>query len=84
MQKAKSADLSGAAADAGRLLGRAVLGGLAGVGAVWVLTAFWPPSRHYLLQLHGPIQHLSSQYPTHTIGLVMGIFGVLLWQGVRK
>ena len=84
MNKAKSSAIGSGAGHAATLLGRAVLGGLCGVGLVWTVTALWPPGHGYVRRFGHHIQLLARDYPIVLLGLMMGISAALLWQALRK
>lgn len=80
---AKSAAVNGAG-QAAQVLGRAGLGGLCGVGFMWVLTVFYPPSKSYVLRFGSQLETLSRDYPVVALGLLLGMGAALLWQALRK
>jgi len=73
-----------AAEQAGQVLGRAVLGGLCGVGFVWALTVIWPPVKSYVVVFGRQVELFTRQYPVMTSGLLLGVFAALLWQALSK
>lgn len=84
MSKTRAAAFTNTAADAARLLGRTLLGGLCGVGLVWTLTAAWPASKP-IVQLAGDrIQSLTGDYPVVALGLLAGMGAALLWQALKR
>ncbi len=65
-------------------VGRAVVGGLCGVGLVWTLGAMWPASKPYIQALGNQIERLSGSYPTVAVGLIGGVMVTLLCHSVRR
>ncbi len=80
----KSSPLAPVAGSAVGVLQRVVLGALCGVGLVWTLTAVWPPCRSYVSGLGHHIGRFSIHNPVVLLGLLLGVFGSLLWSAVKK
>jgi hypothetical protein len=84
MNKGKMAGVGTTAGQTLHLLGRMLLGGLCGVGAVWTLSALWPPSRGVIHTFGNHFQALSREYPAVILGLLLGMVASLIWQAVKK
>jgi hypothetical protein len=84
MKAADGAAVGKGAGQALQVLGRAGLGGLCGIGFVWLLTVLYSPSRVIVLGFGRQFQTLARDFPEAVLGLLLGMGIALLWQAVRK
>jgi hypothetical protein len=80
----KSKEIAAVPAQALRLMGQVLLGGLCGVGLLWTLTTAWPISRSYVHRVGDCIEAVSGTQPIVMVGLIVGTLTALFWQALKK